>query len=730
MTDMFALMGDASDNVPGVRGIGEKTAVRLISEYGSLENLLDNAASLKGRVKELLTTGRKDAELSKQLVTLYDQVPLDLRWKDCRPSEPDQEKLMEFLRRYEFTSLVKELMPEEGPAIAIAATALACETTVIMSAAELEKVAEHIAAAGFVSVDLETTSVTPSEARIVGISLAVEPERAWYVPVGHATFSGDGQQLEAGAALKILKRVLEDPAVRKLGQNIKYDMLVLRYNGIRLAGVSFDSMVASYCLNPSRTTHNLKAIALDYLGLQMTEIEELIGKGAKQGTMDQVDISRAADYAGGDAVAVLRLETRLEPVMREKGVDRLFHELEMPLVEVLAEMEYAGIKVDRPYLQELSRRFGGTMKDIEQQIYACAGTTFNPNSPKQLSAILFEKLQLPVIRRTKTGYSTDEEVLRTLSQQHELPKKLIEYRELQKLKSTYSDTLLALTGPDNSRIHTSFNQTGTATGRLSSSVPNLQNIPVRSEYGREIRKAFIAETGHFLLSADYSQIDLRVMAHVSGDEVLMRAFRAGEDIHRATAREVFGTEAITADQRRIAKVINFGIIYGMSAYGLAQQLGIDPGEAKRYIDNYFARYQGVKRWLEETVKQARATGRVTTLLGRIRYIPEINASNAQTRGFAERMATNTPIQGTSADIIKVAMINIQRILKERNCGTRMIVQVHDELLFEVPEKERTGMLPLVKKEMEQALTLSIPVVAELKAGMNWAEMAPVGAAHG
>jgi DNA polymerase-1 len=526
--------------------------------------------------------------------------------------------------------------------------------------------------------------------------------------------------------------VLEAPDIRKYGQNIKYDMLVLRYHDLRLSGVYFDSMIASYCLNPSRASHNLKAIALDYLGLQMTEIGELIGKGAKRITMDRVAIDTAAAYAGADAVAVLRLAEKFEPEMKEKNVARLFHEIEMPLIEVLADMEYAGVKVDRPYLEELTRRFEAVIRNIEGQIYELAGQVFNPNSPKQLAGILFEKLGLPAVKRTKTGYSTDEEVLTALSRQHALPAKLLEYRELQKLKSTYIDALLSLTGSENNRpgnrVHTSFNQTVTATGRLSSSEPNLQNIPVRSEYGREIRKAFIAEDGYFLLSADYSQIDLRVLAHISGDETLVKAFMEGDDIHRATAREVFncGMGDVSPEQRRIAKVINFGIIYGMSAYGLAQQLGVDPRKARDYIDSYFARYHGVKRWLESIVRQARTDGYVTTLLDRRRYLPEINSSNGQVRGFAERMATNTPIQGTSADIIKVAMINVQRILKENNFKTRMLVQVHDELLFEVAREERHTVLPLIKAAMEKALTLRIPLVVDLKTGDNWVEMKPVG----
>jgi DNA polymerase-1 len=466
-------------------------------------------------------------------------------------------------------------------------------------------------------------------------------------------------------------------------------------------------------------------MAIDYLGFRMTEIEELIGKGASQITMNLVPVEKAAPYAAADAVAVLLLAEKLSPEIREKKLERLFFETEMPLLKILAEMEYTGIKVDVQYLRKLEDEFAALQKKLEAEIFSLAGQEFNPNSTKQLGVILFEKLQLPVIRRTKTGYCTDEEVLRQLSLQHELPQKLIDYRELQKLKSTYIDALLSMNDPDTQRVHTSFNQTVTATGRLSSSAPNLQNIPVRSDYGKMIREAFVPDEGHVFLSADYSQIDLRVLAHVSNDEALVSAFSKGGDIHAATAREVFNIaigEEVPLDRRRMAKSINFGIVYGISPYGLAQQLKISNEEAKIYIQSYFAKYRGVEEWIRTVLKEARTNGYVTTLLGRIRYLPDINSSNGQVRSFAERMAMNTPIQGTSADIIKVAMITLAGKLQEKAFKTKMLVQVHDELLFEVPENELQSVSGIIKDEMENAMKLTVPVIVDLKAGRNWAEM--------
>ena len=750
LNDMFALMGDSSDNVPGVKGIGEKTAVKLIQKYGSLEKLLENLDSVEGRPKELIANSKEAAIQSKMLVTLHKEVPLDLSWKECKAKPVDQKTAEEFLKKYEFNSLLKdifggiksnpkpqvgqmscpnsvighpEVLPGNGFPIETFGNdnqhLLKFKTNIVDSLEALENLIKKINKAGYVSVDLETDSVNPLIARIVGLSFACDGNDGYYIPVGHE-YLGAGNQLPLAEVLKSLKDILESERIKKYGQNIKYDYLVLKKNGIKLACLYFDTMVASYCLNPSRMTQNLKDITYDYLGHKMTQIEELIGKGAKQTTMDRVEIEKAADYACADAVMVYLLVEKFSGMLSEKKLSKLFFEVEMPLVEILAKMEEEGIKVDSEYFKNLSKEFFVISKNLEKNIFELAGQEFNPNSPKQLSHILFEKLNLPVVRKTKTGFSTDEEVLNILSSQHELPKKLIEYREIQKLKSTYIDSLLELADKDTQRVHTSFNQAITATGRLSSSSPNLQNIPIKSDYGKMIRKGFICEKGNILLSADYSQIDLRSMAHVSGDKALTRAFNNGEDIHSATANEVFGK--VDPETRRLAKTINFGIVYGQSAFSLGQQLGISNHQAKEYIDSYFLKYSGVKEWMENIVKEARQNGYVSTLLGRIRYLPDINAKNGQIRGFSERMALNTPIQGTSADIIKAAMIEVDKKLKDTGLKAIMLLQVHDELVFEVPVDEEKKALPLIKTTMENAVKLNVPIVADLKIGHNWLEM--------
>ena len=724
LTDMFALAGDASDNIPGARGIGEKTAVKLISDYGSVENLLEHTGELKGKMKENVVSSAPDITKSKYLVTLIDNVPLDLRWQDTAVKKPDEQHALEFLRRLEFTTLIDEILPVPSAGAARDDAAMqpaGFETEIVTGDDQLDALIRRLTTAERISFDVETTGLDPHRALIVGLSFAVETGKGYYIPVGHS--AGNATQLSEGRVMAAVKGILENPGLKKYGQNMKYDIIMLRRHGIDVAGVYFDSMIASYCLNPSRLTHNLKTIALDYLNERMTGIEELIGSGAKQISMDLVPIERAAPYAVADAVTVLRLADRLEPELSGKKLDRLFFDIEMPLVTILADMERRGIKVDVAYLQELSKEFAVSITAIEKEIHRIAGETFNLNSTKQLAVILFEKLKLPVIRRTKTGYSTDEETLKALASSHELPARIIEYRELQKLKSTYIDSLVAL-ADDSGRVRTSLNQAVTATGRLSSSEPNLQNIPVRTEYGRKIRRAFIPCKGNALLSADYSQIDLRVLAHVSEDPALLDAFKTKQDVHAATAAEVFGVDvhSVSPAQRRIAKTINFGIIYGMSSFGLAQQLSLSPSEAQTYIDRYFERYRGVKNWIEAVIAQARAQGYVTTLTGRIRYLPEIRAANAQVRKFAERTAMNTPIQGTSADIIKIAMIRIHKAMTREHAAATMLMQVHDELLFEIPEGDLAASAALIKNEMESAMGLSVPVIVDIKSGQSWADM--------
>jgi DNA polymerase-1 len=550
----------------------------------------------------------------------------------------------------------------------------------------------------------------------------VEPHSAYYLPLGHA-YDGAPAQIGREHAIAKLKPLLEDPRIRKIGQNLKYDILVLRHAGIEVRGVSFDTMIASYLLNPSKSSHGLDSLALEYLNYKTMTYTEVTGSGKKQIAFSAVDIATAARYSGEDADIALRLKRVLEPMLKDQGLDPLFHDLEMKLMEVLVDMEFAGIKIDARLLEAMSRELEKDTAKIADSIYGLAGSEFNINSPKQLADILFVKLGLTPVKKTKTGFSTNVDVLEELAHVHPLPAEILKYRSLAKLKSTYVDALPIMINPRTGRLHTSLNQTVTATGRLSSSEPNLQNIPIRTEVGRKIRKAFIAEHGHSLLSADYSQIELRVLAHMSGDEGLIRTFLEDQDIHTRTASEIFGLpqDEISSEMRRKAKAVNFGIIYGISAFGLAQDIGVSNAEAKRYIDSYFDRYPKVRSFIDTTISRAKETGYVTTLLGRKRFIPELASSSAPVRNFGERMAVNTPIQGTAADLIKLAMIKIHSILGARKAGSRMILQVHDELIFEVPENEIEMMKKLVKEQMEGVLELAVPIKVDMGVGKNWDE---------
>lgn len=751
MVDYFALLGDSSDNVPGVPGVGEKTATGLLQQFESLEGVYRHLDEVKGSLKEKLRTHEKEARLSRDLVILDRHVPLPLDLVDCQVPERPSEKLMDFLGRFEFNSLLSELalapkreekkdplFPLEssvparlppslrGPIGMEGASPSRVVHTVLTETA-LERLAKSMASANVLAVDVETTGLDPFVCALVGISLAVQPGEAWYIPVGHA-YLGVPLQRTLSSVQKVLAPALADANLPKVGQNLKFDSQVLARAGMPLSPISFDTLVASYCLNPGRQTHGLKTLALDFLGETMTPIDILIGKGAKRITMDQVKIEDAAAYAGADAEVALRLKTFMEQQLKEKELERLFYEVEMPLVPILSAMEEAGVALDVPYLTGLSKSFERDIQGFEREIHALAGEPVNVNSPKQLAVILFEKLKLPVVRKTKTGFSTDEEVLQKLSAQHPLPAKILAYRELAKLKSTYIDGLLEKVR-DSGRVHTSFNQAVAATGRLSSSEPNLQNIPIRTEYGRQIRRAFVPAAGHVFLSADYSQIDLRVLAHVSGDPAMGAAFRRGDDIHAATARDIFHlgpTDAVTDEQRRVAKSVNFGIVYGQTGFGLSQQLGIPMGQAQAYINAYLEKYAGVKSWIARIIDEARRDGYVTTLLNRRRYLPEIKATNAAVRGFAERTAMNTPIQGTSADIIKIAMRNLAHLIAAKGWKTRMLLQVHDDLLFEVPEGELASVAAPIQTAMESALALDVPVRVDLKTGPNWAEMKRYG----
>ena len=716
--DVLALAGDSSDNVPGVRGIGGKTAPELIRRYGSLDGLYENLEELKGARRRKIEEGREEAFLSKKLVTLIDDVPLDLKVEDFALREMDGEAALALFREMEFSRLIQEVAGTEKR------TQRPREYRLVSTGEELEELAVMLASSGGFAVDLETTHLEPMRAEIVGLSFSAREDTAFYVPVGHG-YLGAPEQLSLERVLQVLSPVLTDPEVPKYGQNIKYDFLVFQGAGLDLAGISFDTMVASYVINPTRHQHNLGELALEYLDEKVSSYEDVAGKGKKQIPFSQVEVAAALEYAGEDADVTFRLTRTLRPKIEELSLEDLYFGLELPLVEVLAAMERNGVLIDTQGLRDLAKETDLQLQELMRKIWAMAGVEFNLNSPKQLAEVLFDRLGLPVVKKTKTGRSTDEGVLTHLAPRHELPAEVLSYRQLSKLKNTYLDVLPTLVNPRTGRVHTSFNQTVAATGRLSSSDPNLQNIPIRTELGRRIRQAFIASPGSVLLSADYSQIELRLLAHLSGDERLLEAFRRGEDVHEQTATAIFGESegGVTGDQRRTAKTINFGIIYGMGAFGLSRQLGIDQKEAREFIEKYFERFPGVRSWLDTTLERARIDGFVTTLMGRKRFLPELAARNRNVVQFAERMATNTPVQGSAADLIKKAMLEIHAELGRPGAKWRslMVLQIHDELLFEVPEKEVKKLAKMVREKMEGVMKLAVPLTVDIGRGSNWDE---------
>jgi DNA polymerase-1 len=713
--DVMALAGDTSDNIPGVPGIGEKTAIQLIKAFGTMERLfqgLDKVTQTK--LREKLTRFHDQAILSRRLVAINTEVPLSVEASSFKVPAPDSQKLAELFKILEFRKL-QQRFPIQGGLSKKDYRAIVDDETLKSLIHELDK-------AKCFALDLETTAKDPMKASIVGISFAHRPNQAVYIPLRHSS----GTQLEPDKTLARLKPLLEDPGLTKVGQNIKYDWIVLRRSGIELKGVIFDTMVASYLLNPTLRAHNLEMIAAEYLNHRMITYKEVTGSGKHQIGFDQVPIQDAVPYACEDADITLMACEVLGPKLQEAGLERLFQEVEMPLIPVLLDMEMSGICVDRARLQSISKDFDRQLHQIQERIYANAGEEFNIQSHQQLGWILFEKLNLPLQKKTKkkTGYSTDVEVLTTLSVEHELPALVLQYRSLAKLKSTYADALVDLIHPETHRIHTSYNQTITATGRLSSSDPNLQNIPVRTEEGRMVRAAFVPRKGWTMLSADYSQIELRLLAHYSQDPILVKAFQQDQDIHTRTAAEVFQLfpSMITPEMRRQAKVINFGIIYGMGSFRLARELGISHKMARTYIEHYFATYAGVKQFIDETIEKARKVGKVTTLLGRHRWLPDILSKNRTAREFAERTAVNTPLQGTAADLIKLAMIQIHQALRQKRLRAKMLLQVHDELVFEVPPEEAERVQGLVRSIMEGVYELKVPLKVDVKMGSNWAEV--------
>lgn len=716
--DVMGLSGDTSDNVPGVPGIGPKTALSLIQAFGSMEGLYENLHQLAKKKKqhENLSTYREQAFLSRELVTINRDLPIDFDPEKLKTRPPDEGGLLDLFKKLEFSGLQQAFAPPEPKREK--------RYEAVSTPEDLATLTRRLVEAGEFAVDTETTDIDPMRARLVGISISATRDEAWYIPCGH-TPDAVPEQIPPETIKEILGPVLENPKIRKIGQNIKYDWIVLTRHGIDLQGVAADTMLASYLINPAKRAHGLDQMALDLLGHKMISFAEVAGKGKNAVTFDHVPLEKATDYAAEDADITLSAWQVLSPKLDKAGLVDLFNEVEMPLVPVLMRMEQTGIEVDSGRLRALSDTFAKQMNEIESRIYDLAGEAFNINSSQQLGAILFEKLGLPVQKKTKkkTGYSTDVDVLTTLADKHELPASVLRYRSLSKLKSTYTDALLELIHPETGRIHTSFNQTVTATGRLSSSDPNLQNIPIRTEEGRQIRSAFIPRDGWEMLSADYSQIELRLLAHYSEDPILVQAFQEDEDIHMRTATEVFQTfpSFITDELRRQAKAINFGIIYGMSAFGLSKQLGISQKMAQQYIDNYFSRYKGVKTFMDSAIDAARHSNQTSTLLGRIRPLPDIASSNRTIRQFAERTAINTPLQGTAADLIKVAMIRIDKELTEKGFKAAMLLSVHDELVFEVPPEEKEAVSSMVKDTMENVWDLRIPLKVNMAWGKTWEE---------
>jgi DNA polymerase I len=718
LVEVMGLSGDTSDNIPGVPGIGQKTALDLIREFGSIDRLYEQVETItRKKQRENLIAHKENALLSRELVTIRKDAPVEFDPEAFRASPPDMAVLSRLFGELEFRQL--------QDTFTAAADTREKRYTPILEDEALDRLIGRLEKAEIFALDTETTSQDPMRAGLVGISFAVAADEAFYIPCGHC-YPDAPKQLSPAGVLAKLKPLLEDPSRKKVGQNIKYDWIILERHGVRLDGVVFDTMLASYLLNPSKRSHGLDSIALDFLGHKTTTFQDVAGKGRSMVTFDRVVLDKATPYACEDADMTLAAHRTLRPMLEEIGLTRLMETVEVPLIPVLKDMEMRGIRVDRDRLRELSKRFDQQIRCLETEIHALAGEPFNINSPQQLGAILFEKLKLPVQKKTKkrTGYSTDVEVLTHLADRHELPALILRHRTLCKLKSTYADALLDLIHPETGRIHTSYNQTVTATGRLSSSDPNLQNIPIRTEEGIEIRRAFVPRPGWLLLAADYSQIELRLLAHYSGDEILLEAFRNEEDIHTRTAAEVFQVfpQMITPELRRQAKTINFGIIYGMGAFSLSKELSISRKMAGTYIDHYFARYRGVKRFIDETIETARKTGRTGTLLGRIRLLPDINSDNRNIRAFAERTAVNTPIQGTAADLIKLAMIRVDRAIKDRGLRSGMLLTVHDELVFEVPPEELDEVAERVREIMENVLPdLRTPLKVNIDSGENWAD---------
>ena len=718
VVEVMGLMGDSSDHVPGVAGIGPKIAAELIQKFGSIESLYKRINEVeKKKVKEKLEHDKENAFMSRELVSIDTEMDLEFNSDLMKPGKIDSAKLKKMFEEFEFVSFLEGMQGEVTNSLKIDRSGY---KTILTEKSFNDLIKSLVKKKSFV-FDVETTNKRPVWARMVGISFSFEEGNACYLPLVHR-YLGSPDQLELKTVCEKLKPIFEDKRIKKCGHNIKYDLIVMANEGIALDGVGFDTMIASYLLNPSSRGHGLDSLTMEYFGHKNLTYKEIVGTGNREIGFDEVEVNRATEYAAEDSDMTWRLKGKLQPQLKDSTL-KLYKEIELPLLEVLAEIELNGVYVDRKHLTELSSKIDKQLLRLEKDIYVLADEEFNINSPKQLSVILFEKLKLPVVKKTKTGYSTDVSVLELLAAEHKLPKQILSYRQLAKLKSTYVDALPGEIFKNTGRVHTSFNQTVAATGRLSSSNPNLQNIPIRSDMGKEIRKAFTAEGDNMLLSADYSQIELRLLAHLSKDRVLKDAFDKGEDIHARTAADIFGSSLDKVDEnsRRMAKAVNFGIIYGLSAFGLSRQLNISRKDAKDFIDQYFLLYSKVRGFMDNTIAEARECGYTLTMFNRRRYLPDLKSDNRQVRESAERIAINSPIQGSAADLIKVAMIRLSRNLKKMKLNSKMILQVHDELVFECPVREKKEIESLVRKEMEEACTLSVPLVVDIGWGKNWNE---------
>ncbi|OQY01575.1 MAG: DNA polymerase I [Desulfobacteraceae bacterium 4572_130] len=715
--DMLGLAGDSADNIPGVPGVGPKTSQKLINQFKTMEKIYENIDKLKSKksLYKKLFENKNQAFLSRDLVVIDKNVNVKQNIKDFKLKPFNRKKLAEIFKELEFKKLFHEFSQKQN---------IKKNYSCLTDLKHIKNLVEKLKNKKTFAIDTETTSKYPMLADLVGISFSFKENQGLYIPLAHKNTENYNQP-DIKKVIKLIKPLLENPKIKKIGQNIKYDYIVLFKYGIKMQGMFFDTMIASHLLNPSRRTHSLDTIAMDLFGYKIIKYEDIAGKGKKQKKFNDIKIEKAINYASEDADITFMSYKVLEKTIAQKKLKNLMKNVEMPLIKVLAHMEMQGIKIDNKKLEKLSINFKEKLSQIKKEIFSITKQEFNINSPKQLEEILFEKLKLPADKKTKkkTGYSTDIDVLKKLAQTHELPGKILEFRSLSKLKSTYSDALQNLNNPKTKRIHTSFNQTITATGRLSSSNPNLQNIPIKSKKGRQIRQAFIPKKGAVLVSADYSQIELRILSHYAKDKILINAFKNDEDIHTRTAKEVFQVLPgfITDDLRNQAKAINFGIIYGMSAFGLSKELEISRKMAQTYITSYFSRYNGVKKFIGKTIENTEKTGGVSTILGRKRRLNEINSSNINIKKFAQRAAVNTIIQGSAADLIKLAMINMDKALRENNMNSKMLISVHDEIIFETPENEEKDLIKLTKKIMENVFTLKVPLKVNIKSGANWAD---------